>query len=195
METQNVIKNVIKHFSATSILCLFCVSFQAQADILDVNLSNDAVAINYLIDMGQGFYAGGGALHEEDSGQLLSLDLMVRDDLRSGEHAFTAGVGGKLFGVFTEGDGGDGGSLTLGGFANYTFPSLKALALHGEVFYGPSVTSTNDLEGLLWYIAGVELEVIERAMLHAGYRKVRAKYEAGSFDLDEGMHVGVRLEF
>lgn len=186
---------MIKHFSAISIFCFLFSSLQAQADILDVNMSNDAVAVNYLVDMGQGFYAGGGGLYEEDVGSLASLDVMARDDLRSGEYAFTAGVGGKLLGIFPEGKGGDGGSLALGGFVNYTIPTIKALALHGEVFYGPSVTSVNEVEGIVWYVAGIELEVIERAHLHAGYRKIRAKYQGGSADLDEGLHVGVRLEF
>jgi len=154
------ILHVIKHLSSVGMFCLFFASFQAHADILDVNISNDAVSANYLIDMGQGFYAGGGVLHEEDTGQVVSLDLMARDDLRSGEYTFTAGVGGKIMGVFTEGKGGDGGSLALGGFVNYTVPNLKALALHGELFYGPSVTSMNNIDGMVWYVAGIELEVI-----------------------------------
>ena len=170
-------------------------AMQAKADLLDINLSNDAVMMHYLIDMGQGFFAGGSILHEEDTGQVISLDLLVRDDLRSGEHAFTAGVGGKLFGVFTEGQGGDGGSLTLGGFVNYQIPTFKALALRADLYYGPSVTSMNDLDGLIYYTVALELEVIERAKLHAGYRKIEAKYEGYDLDMDEGGHVGVKLEF
>lgn len=187
--------NVIKHFSAISVLCILFASVQARADILGVDISNDAVAANYMLDMGQGFYAGGGIMHEEDTGEVVSLDLMAQDDLRSGEHTFTAGVGGKIFGVFTDGGGGDGGSLALGGFVNYTIPTLKALSAHGELFYGPSVTSVNEVDGIVWYVAGLQLEVIERARLFAGYRKIRAKYDGGSADLDEGLNVGVRLEF
>ncbi len=184
-----------RHLHLVSLVLLFSAATQAKADFLDVNLSNDAAMAHYLVDMGQGFYAGGGILHEEDAGQIASLDVLARDELRSGEHAFTAGVGGKLFGVFTEGSGGDGGSLALGGFVNYQIPTLKALGVRGEFYYGPSVTSINNVDGLVYYTLGVELEVIERAKLTAGYRKVEAKYEGVDVDMDEGGNVGVKLEF
>lgn len=167
----------------------------AHADLLDVNISNDAVAGQYLVDMGQGFFAGGSILHEEEAGQVASLDLMVRDDLRSGSHTFTAGVGGRIMGVFTEAKGNDGGTLALGGFAKYNFPDMKAIGLRGEVFYGPSVTSVEDIEGLVAYSAGVEVEVIERAILHVNYRKIRVDFLGGKGDMDEGLNMGFKLEF
>lgn len=186
----------MKQISA-GVVCAFLFSFslQAKADLFDVNISNDAVAGQYLVDLGQGLFAGGSILHEEDAGQVASVDLMMRDDLRSGAHTFTAGVGGKIAMVMTEGKGNDGGSLALGGFVKYKLPQLSALAVRGEVFYGPSVTSNNDLESLLMYTAGLEVEVIERAILHVGYRKVRVDFGGPKFDMDEGMYVGFKLEF
>jgi len=186
---------LIKRLYPVLLVLFFSVGSQVKADLLDVNLSNDAVMMHYLIDMGQGFFAGGSVLHEENAGQIVSLDVLARDDLRSGEHAFTAGVGGKLFGVFTEGSGGDGGSLTLGGFVNYQIPTFKALALRADLYYGPSVTSFNDVDGLVYYSVAVELEVIERAKLHAGYRKIEAKYEGFDIDMDEGGNVRMKLKF
>ncbi len=179
------------------LVCAFSLSFllQAKADLLDVNISNDAVAGQYLVDLGQGLFAGGSLLHEEDTGQVASIDLMMRDDLRSGEHTFTAGVGGKIAMVMTDGKGNDGGSLALGGFVKYKLPQFNALALRGEVFYGPSVTSNNDLESLLMYHASLEVEVIERAILHMGYRKIRVDFGGPKFDMDEGLNVGFKLEF
>lgn len=186
---------MIKHFRLAVAFLMSFSALQVHADLLDVNLSNDAVSAGYLVDMGQGMFVGGSVLHEEDNGQVVSLDLLVRDDLRSGEHAFTAGVGGKLFGIFPEGSDGDGASLALGGFANYALPDMKAVSFQGELYYGPSVTSTNDVDGILFFTAGVELEVIERAKLHAGYRKIRVNYPGGSGDMDDGVNVGIKLEF
>ena len=185
----------MKRFSTTILIFLSAISSQIQADLLNVNLSNDAVSANYLIDMGQGFFAGGSVLHEEDAGQVVSLDLLVKDDLRSGEHTFSAGVGGKIFGIFTEVSGNDGMSMALGGFVNYALPSVKAVSLQGELYYGPSVTSVEDVESVLYYLAGVEVEVIERAKLHAGYRKIRVKFPGGRGNMDEGINVGIKLEF
>jgi len=179
-----------------STFVLSTVSLSAKADLLDVNISNDAVSASYLADMGQGFFAGGSALHEEDTGQVVSLDILARDDLRSGEHTFSAGVGGRIFGILTEVDDNDGASLALGGFVNYNLPAMKAISINSEIYYGPSVTSTNELESVLYLTAGVELEVIERAKLHATYRKIRAKFEQiGSGDMDKGVHLGIKLEF
>jgi hypothetical protein len=186
---------VKKHFAFLACVLLSGVSAKSHADLLDLNLSNDAVAAQYLIDMGQGFFAGGSALHEEDNGQVVSIDVLVRDDLRSGEHAFTAGVGGRLFGVIAEGDDNDGGSLALGGFVNYNLPNLRALAIRGEVFHGPSVTSMGEIDGITVYELGLDVEVIERAMLHAGYRKVRVDFGPASGDMDEGLNFGIKLEF
>jgi hypothetical protein len=186
---------MMKRFSATTLILMMGFSIQANADLLDLNISNDAVAGQYLVDMGQGFFAGGGVLHEEDAGQVVSLDFMVRDDLRSGEYLFTAGVGGRLLGIFTEQDGNDGGSLALGGFMAYKIPTMKALAIRGEVYYGPSVTSIDDIDGVIIYSLAAEIEVIERAILHAGYRKVEVDFGPVSGDMDEGMNVGFKLEF
>ena len=165
------------------------------ADILDVNISNDAVAMQYLVDMGQGFFAGGSILHEEDAGQVASVDLMVRDDLRSGAHTFTAGLGGRFMGVFTEAKGNDGGALALGGFGKYTLPQMRAISLKGELFYGPSVTAVEDIEGIVTYTFGVEVELIERAWIHANYRKIRVDFPGGKGDMDEGLNMGIKLEF
>ena len=194
----------MKRFSATklsvpalltSLSIMLGFSTQANADLLDINISNDAVAAQYLVDMGQGFFAGGGLLHEEDTGEVVSLDFMAKDDLRSGEYLFTAGVGGRLLGIFTEAKGNDGGSLALGGFMSYKIPQVKALAVRGDLYYGPSVTSVDDIDGVLIYSLTAELEVIERAILHAGYRKIEVDFGAGTGDMDEGMNVGFKLEF
>ncbi len=169
-------------------------SLVAHGDEVNVNLSNDAFNANYLVDMGQGMLVGGGVLHEEDNGQIVNLDVLVRDDLRSGEHDFSAGVGGKLMAVLPDG-GEDAVALTLGGFVNYKLPNIQAVALNSEVYYAPSVTSTSDIDGIFYFTASVELEVIERAKLHAGYRKVRVRFPGGSGDMDKGIHAGIKLEF
>jgi hypothetical protein len=150
--------------------------------------------LHYLVDMGQGLYGGAGFLHEEDKGEVIFLDLVAMDDLRSGDHAFTGGVGGKIIVLIPRGSRDEAGTLTLGGFVNYQIPTLRALSVQGELYYGPSVTS-NNVDGMGYYRAALELEVIERAKLHIGYRKIEAKYGNARFDADEGINVGIKLEF
>lgn len=176
------------------ILCTL--SFNTYADQFDVNISNDTVATQYLVDMGQGLFAGGTLLHQKDNGELASLDLIAQDDLRSGQYTFTAGVGGRLIGIFPKGPSNDGGVLALGGFVRYQVPQAKALSLKGEVYYGPSVTSMKKIDGVMIYNAGLDIEVIERAMLHVGYRKIHVKFDTGDTgDLDEGINLGIKLVF
>ncbi len=187
---------MIRILGFLSVGILSMASMLAHADTAEVNLSNDAVAAQYLIDLGQGLHGGLSALHEQDNGEMVSLDLIAQDDLRSGQHTFTAGVGGKLMGIFPKGDSNDGGSLALGGFVSYTIPQMRAVSLRGELYYGPSVTSTGEVDSVTIYIAGFDVEVIERAMLHAGYRKISVDFDNGAEgDLDEGFNVGVKLQF
>lgn len=192
-----IVEKSLKLIPALALLVFGVVaSSEALADKVGVNISNHTVAGNYSVDMGQGLFVGGGLLHEEDAGQVGSIDFIMSDDLRSGEHSFTAGVGGKLAAIVTEADGGDGGSMALGGFVDYRIPNMQAISIYGEVFYGPSVTSMNHVDGLLWYSASVEVELIDRAKIHFAYRKIEVDHElGGDFDMDEGLHGGIKLEF
>ncbi|MBE9567599.1 MAG: hypothetical protein IMF14_02810, partial [Proteobacteria bacterium] len=113
------------------------------------------------------------------------------------------GVGAKVYAGDIKGpDNKDydiqGGAVAIGGQLRYVFPGSAPLAILGEAFYAPEVTSISGFDGLFEYRFALELEVTPSARAYIGYRNLEVRFnKSGSvnYDVDNSAHIGIRFEF
>ncbi|MGD8378209.1 MAG: YfaZ family outer membrane protein [Gammaproteobacteria bacterium] len=174
---------------------LFSVCVAAPAATLDFNLSDSALGLDYSAPLQNGLHSEAGFLHTQDNGDDIHLGLHLVDNADPGQHALTVGVGGRLYAFDTDAE--NGGSLAVGGFFRYVLPSYNRVGFGGRVYYAPSVSSFGHIDRALEYSADVDYQVLRQASVYVGYRKVRVEFDnvAGHYNVDDGVHLGLRLTF
>ena len=171
----------------------------AQATEFELALSKDSAAIDILNDSSM-FGSGGaelsiGGLYNEVDDIEAHLGLLVRG-VPAGEQPFSFGLGGRLY--FTSLDELDAsvGALALGVGASYLIPGNIPMAIGGDVYFAPSITTYGDGEDLLDLKIRFEADVLPTATAFIGYRNVVVSIEDGpSYDVDENVHLGIRILF
>lgn len=165
----------------------------AQAGNFDLNLGNNAVALNIAAPVAQGVAVGGGILHSEyreDAtalhGQIMGVERNRRIDV---------GVGARWTQFNT--DYGNGGGLGLGGYGYAYLPDAPAISVGGYGFFTPSVATTGKLDDSFLVGARVRYDVTPTVDGYLGYRRLTADFDNqhGSRTLDNSVHVGVNLRF
>ena len=183
---------------------LFPVS-NAVGGALDFRVGKDAAELTFFTQTSSFGYGGAdigfGALINEHNDVIGNGSILVTG---SG----TGDVKGLHFGVGAKGyvgaiDGPDsaaldvnGGAIAIGGQVRYVFPGSAPLAILGEAFFAPEVTSISDFDGLLEYRLALELEVTPSARAYVGYRMLEIEFDRDrEYEVDDAAHVGVRFEF
>ncbi len=171
----------------------------AQAAEFELALSKDTAAIDILND--SAILGSGGAelsiggLYNEADDIEAHLGLLVRG-VPAGEQPFSFGLGGRLY--FTSLDIPDAsvGALALGLGASYLIPGNIPMAVGGDVYFAPDITTYGDGEDLLDLKIRFEADVLPTATAFIGYRNVVVGIEDGpSYDVDENVHLGIRILF
>ncbi|MDY6918967.1 MAG: YfaZ family outer membrane protein [Pseudomonadota bacterium] len=180
--------------SLISLLSLWVASAGAQT--IDLNVNNDAVALDYTTRISQSeLNLGAGLLHHQDHGDVYYGSLFVADNVNK-QTALLAGIGSRAY--YLDGDESDqsGTAVSLGGFVNWEIPTVTNLSLRTDIYYAPDVLAFDEIEGYLDFSARIQYRIIEQAWVYLGYRNAEAQVEApGKAKLDEGGHVGIMLWF
>jgi hypothetical protein len=175
---------------------LLSASMQAVAGgSLDLSLSNDTARLEYdATKVGSGLHVTGSIQHHEDDGDLLALGMHVVD-VRNPNSPLYIGVGGKLFGF--KNDDLDGVALGVGGFLSYQIPRLPGLSTAGYFYYAPKVVAFGDTENLMDADVRIQYSLIPTARVYVGYRYSKFEIEdvKEKFVLDEGFHLGLKVDF
>ncbi|MGV6817300.1 MAG: YfaZ family outer membrane protein [Thiotrichales bacterium] len=171
----------------------------ATASELDLALSEKTASIEFRMD--SEFIGTGGAefslagLFNQDDDFAASIGLLMRG-MAAGDMPYHFGLGGRLYLAHLDRPGEDVPALALGGEGAYIIPGNMPSALVGELYYAPSVTTFNDGEDLLDLRLRFELEVVPSAKAFIGYRNVAVGLKGRpSYDVDENIHGGIRIEF
>jgi hypothetical protein len=167
---------------------------RAQAAQLDFDLSDTSARFDFRFDITDtGLKADVGLLHHEDDGDLLYGGILLVGDAAGGKEPFTAGLGLRLVNV--DANTVDGSGLAIGGFVRYVFPDYNRFAIGGDAYISPSVTSFGDLERYFEYGIRGEYRLTKNAGMYLGLRNVKGDFGAGDATIDEGLFVGISLEF
>jgi hypothetical protein len=174
------------------------------AGAIDFSLGRDMAEITFLTQTSSFGYGGAdigfGALFNQYNDVVVNASILVSGSSAGDVKGLHLGVGAKAYAGTLDGSSGnlnvDGGAIAIGGRIRYVFPSSMPVAVLGEVFYAPEVTSISGFDGLMEYRLGLELEVTPSARAYIGYRKLEVTYNNDvDYDVDDEAHIGVRFEF
>ena len=167
----------------------------AQAAQFDFDLSDKSARLDYRFDLTDtGLKGDAGLLHHQDDGDLLHFGVLLLGDAAEGSEPFTAGLGVRAI-VIDANLVGDGAGLAIGGMARYVFPDFNRFAIGGDAYIAPSVTSFGDMHRYLEYSLRGEYRITKAAGIYVGAREVKGDFGAGYATIDDGLYLGITLEF
>nr|WP_293242019.1 YfaZ family outer membrane protein [Panacagrimonas sp.] len=182
------------------------VASPARAELFDASIGEDSVRIavsgplSRLLAVDKGEYEFGGQfgdIDDYDSEDYFTLHAgaTLRGDAGGNANtSLTGGLGARV--QFVSADSEDGGALALGGNATLKLLRANRLRFNAALWYGPDPASFGDIDEYLEYSVSVGYEVLRDAELYVGYRAVEVGLDGGpDVDLEDGAHIGVRLQF
>ena len=185
---------------AVLFLSLVLAAGAARAEHADINLSNSTLRGVYggpLTGRLGGDYELGALLGERNdrSYQQLHAGLLVTGAAGARDATVTAGIGGRLFVLNSEGSA-DGGGLALGGMVDARMPAFNRLGVIGYGYYAPKAATFGDIDTWFEYAVSADYQVLQGASVYLGWRQVKVDVGAGGpATVDTGWHFGVRLNF
>ena len=141
-------------------------------------------------DLGLGFF------YNEESDVIGHFSLLQMRQ-PSQQNPLTFGVGLKAYlGVLDEVDA-DVFGLGIGGQLRYTIPGTMPMAIYIEGHYAPEITSFGDIDRILDYSFGFQIEALPQTIAFVGVRRFEFELDNGAdYDADDSnIHIGVRLTF
>lgn len=168
----------------------------AQAHTIDLAINNDAVSLDFTSQLRKSeLNVGGGALHHTDNGDMFYASLFVADSVNK-ESGILAGLGGRYYFIDADLIDQDGTALGLGGFLTWDLPNVPNVSLRGDLYYAPDILTFGEFESFYDFSARIQYRIIERAWIHAGYRRAEAGPEEGrDQNIEEGGFVGIMIWF
>lgn len=188
--------------SLCAALCLGLAPAAAQAETLDINLSNKALRGSFSGPLSSvfprvgGIYELGALIGDEDDRKVRQghLGILVSGDAGARQANVTAGLGGRIALLDAEQD--SGGALALGGQLEARVPAFNRIGVIAYVYGAPRASAFGDLDGYLEYAAAVDYQVLREASIYVGYRQLKLDLEDfGTVTADTGLHLGLRLNF
>lgn len=162
----------------------------AQAQQLELALSQETADASLLVNN-----FDFGLFFNEDDDIALDAGLLVTG-VPAGETPLTFGLGAKIYAVDIDDPSEDVYALAIGGEAKYTIPANTPMAVSAGLFYSPEVTTSSDADNLLDFTTRFEIELVPQTSAFIGYRFFEVDLEdGGDHELDENVHLGVRLRF
>ncbi len=190
---------------AILVIVLFFPATNILAGAIDFRVGKDMAEISFLTQTSSFGYGGAdigfSAVINEFDDVIGTASILVSGSSAGDLKALHFGVGAKAYlGVLDGPDAAkidvNGGAIAIGGKIRYVFPSAAPVAILGELFYAPEVTSISDFDELVEFRLAVELEITPSARAYIGYRKLEVTFNDNSdYEFDDEAHVGVRFEF
>lgn len=140
--------------------------------------------------------AGGGWLHNSDTGDVAAVTFLVTGDAAPGSRALSAGVGVRLAVLEGEGSQQAGYGLGVGGVVRYVIPRYERFSVAGAAYWAPAILSGGDADEYLDTTVRLGYSVTRQAEVYLGARYVKADYQDGQTNLfDTGLDAGFALRF
>ena len=148
-----------------------------------IDATNSSVGVNYLAEA---------LVNDDDDSSAFNLGIMKTGRLNN--QNIVGGLGAKFMYLDTDAD--NNFALALGGMLSFAFPSLPDTRLVTELFYAPSVTTTDDLDNVVDFNLRLEYQLFENGNIYGGVRLLQVENEFNTeFEIDDGFFVGIKLSF
>ena len=175
----------------------------ANAAGLDIALGSDTAQVNYYFGSDAIGYGGAdfslGAFFNDADDVMGSFGVKVTGS-PAGMRPLTFGVGAKVYAASL--DRGplpdlDVQALGIGGEAKFHIPANMPMALVGEFYYAPDITTGGDGENFSDLNLNFEIEITPGTAAFVGYRNLQTEIEntGRDYELDDEGHVGIRVMF
>lgn len=141
-------------------------------------------------DLGLGFF------YNEESDVIGHFSLLQMRQ-PSQQNPLTFGVGVKAYlGVLDNIDA-DVFALAIGGQLRYTIAGTMPMAIYLEGHYAPEITSFADIDKVIDYSLGFQVEALPQTIAFVGVRRFEFELDNGAdYDADDSnIHIGIRLTF
>ncbi|NOQ87441.1 MAG: hypothetical protein GQ550_00815 [Gammaproteobacteria bacterium] len=177
------------------------------AGAIDFRIGQDMAELTFFTQNSSFGYGGAdigiGVLFNEYNDVIANGSILVTGSSAGDVKALHFGVGAKIYGGDINGPDSSvdiqGGAVAIGGQIRYVFPGSTPLAVLGEAFFAPEVTSISEFDRLLEYRVALELEVTPSARAYVGYRVMEVRFDNFGndvdYEVDDSANIGVRFEF
>ena len=188
---------------STLLIVLFFPTTNILAGAIDFRVGKDMAEISFLTQTSSFGYGGAdigfSAIINEFDDVIGTASILVSGNNAGSLEALQFGVGAKAYLGVLDGDANidvNGGAIAIGGKIRYVFPSAAPVAISGELFYAPEVTSISDFDKVVEFRLAAELEITPSARAYIGYRKLEVTFGNDlDYEFDDEVHAGVRFEF
>ena len=184
------------------IFTMLFISSWANADLFDIQLSDDSARFSYAAEIFGGQFGPTdldmGVYFDQDKDNLLHLGLLVRNDTL--DNPLIIGIGTRFYYADVGKHPGqtptEGAVITIGGEVLYIPDAFNGFGLGLYGFIAPSVTTFIDADGFSEFGAIISYSVSEQARFYIGYRSIELNVEnAEDIDIDSGFIYGFNLRF
>lgn len=181
---------------------------------LDISLSNETAALNYVFDSTNIVQGGAdisvGVFYNDKESNGVDTDVilgqgkfLVTGNMKGTQKRVKLSAGAKaLLGQLDIDAPGvknkDLGGVAIGGRAAYVIPSQNTpMAAYVEGYIAPKITSFGDSEGYTEFTIGYEAEIAPSAKGYIGYRLMEMEFKntSGDVELDDNIHLGLLFTF
>ncbi len=172
----------------------------ASASDFEAALSSDTAQFTFRSDssvIGWGGADLGLGLFYNDESDLIAQASLIQMRQASEDNPLTFGVGVKAYLGFLDDIDQDVFAVGIGGEVRYTIPGTMPMAVYLRATYAPEITSFLDVEEVIDYQLGFQIEILPQTMAFVGVRHLEFDTDdEGSYDADDdNLHFGVRLTF
>jgi hypothetical protein len=132
-----------------------------------------------------------------DDSDLIGQGSIIQMRQASEETPLTFGVGVKGYLGYLDDPDEEVLAFAIGGEIRYTIPGTMPMALYGRAFWAPDITSFSDVEGVIDYSLGFQIEALPQTVAFVGIRHLEFDLDDdGDYEADDdNLHIGVRLTF
>lgn len=180
-------------------------SVAAQAEVFDASIAEETLRVSVAgplssfteLEKGEydvGLIGGDVEDARDDSFVAGHVGFLLSGDAGASNADVVAGLGARL--QYLDGDGDQGGGLVLGGQVRVKLPQATRVRFNAYGYYGPDASVFGDLDKYTELSASVGYEILRDAELYLGYRYIEVGLDEGpDVDVEDGLHIGIRLDF
>jgi hypothetical protein len=174
------------------------------ADAIDINLNNNAAQFKFSSSASDLVGANGdltsGVLYNDKNNLFFEAGLLVKGGGESDAPGVGVAVGAKgVFGTISSTSTTksiNGSAIAVGGEISVVFPTSSRVAIVGEYFAAPKITSFADASRFNQFGARFEVDVSPQAKVYLNYREIGFGVDTiGGVTLDKGTSIGVIILF
>lgn len=178
---------------------LFAASSAVMANSLEFQLGGKTAELRFLTNSGLLGYGGAelgfGAFVNKNSDYMGSVGLLVQG-IPAGNSPLTFGLGIKGYAAHIHDPSNNVEAIALGGLAKYTIPGHMPMAAVVDAHYAPDITTFSDGKSFTDLGINYQVEVTPGATAYIGYRYLHTDLNNyGGYNLDDNIHVGIKLHF